>query len=137
VAQSLQKNQGRLVLGGLRDVVLTRLGFWSMFGYLGWQGAEAALNAEYRGQYAIVLATVAAELQSKPEADPSLALYAEYALDYQLTEALKDGQLLGLKAAGGRTASDWQIRLSGRCEELRQALAPARKERELATDEHR
>jgi hypothetical protein len=128
IAQALEKNRGRLLLSAVRQIALTSLGSWAIFGQLGWQAVESTLNAEYRGQAAVALATVAAGLAEaytgQPEALP-LGLYAEYAVNYQLTEALKSGQVMGLKPAGGRSSGSWQIQLAGRCDELRKALAPA------------
>ena len=125
ITASLRKHQSRLLLRAARDVVLSRLGFWALFGFLGWQGVESAFNAEYQGQYAICLATVAAGLAEAAARHPEhlpLVLYAEYATNYQLTEALKEGQVMELKAAGGRSRPEWQIQFTGRCEELRKAL---------------
>jgi hypothetical protein len=127
VAASLRKNQGRLLMTAARDLALSHLGFWAIFGYLGWQGAEGVLNAEYAGQYSVCLATLAAALAQSAGKDPDplpLALYAEYLLNYQLTEALKEGQVMELKPAGGRDSASWQIRFTGRCEEIRKALSP-------------
>src|SRR3712207_8612147 len=45
------------------------------------------------------------------------AVYAEYALNYQLTETLKSGQVMPLKAAGGRSEASWQIDCGTRSEE--------------------
>jgi hypothetical protein len=126
IAHALEKNRGRLLLSAIKQIVLSNLGAWAIFGQLGWQAVESALNAEYRGQAAVCLATLAASLAppaaTRPEVVP-LALYAEFAVSYQLTEALKTGQIMALKPAGGRTTGGWQIHLSGRCEDLRKALA--------------
>jgi len=128
IAAAVQRNQGRLLASAARQVVLSNLGFWALCGHMGWQGVESALNAEYRGQQAICTATVAGGLAEAAAREPRrlpLAVYAEYLLNYQLTEALKTGQVLGLKPAGGRTEGSWQIQFNGRCEELRKALGPA------------
>jgi hypothetical protein len=122
VAASVKSHQGRLILSAVRQVVLSNLGIWALFGYLGWQGVQSALNVEYQGQYAICLGTLAAGLQASPADQLSLARYAEYALNYQLTEALKEGQIMPLKPAGGKPAMAWQIQLTERCDELRAAL---------------
>lgn len=136
LALSMKKNQGRLILSAAKQIVLSRLGWWALFGHLAWQGVESTLNAEYGGQYAVCLATLASRLAEtcgatgdRNSATPRtaylpLALYAEFAMNYQLTEALKSGQLLGLKPAGGRGVSAWQLQFSDRCAELRAALAP-------------
>lgn len=136
LALAMRKNQGRLALSATKQIVLSRLGWWALFGHLAWQGVEANLNAEYGGQYAVCLATVAANLADaclrptdRASAEPRmtfvpLALYAEFALNHQLTEAHKSGQLMGLKPAGGRSTVTWQLQFSGRCAELRSALAP-------------
>lgn len=127
LAQSLRKNQGRLLLSAAKQMVLSRLGFWAVFGHLGWQGVEGALNVEYQGQLAISLATLACELSRPGSPTPQAAavgLYAQYALNRQLTEALKRPQILELQPAGGRTAAEWQIHSSARCDELRRALTP-------------
>lgn len=136
LALSMKKNQGRLILSAAKQLVLSRLGWWALFGHLAWQGVESTLNAEYDGQFAICLATLAERLVAACEAtgdrnsaDPRttylpLALYAEFVMNYQLTEALKSGQMWGLKPAGGRGISAWQIQFSGRCNELREALGP-------------
>jgi hypothetical protein len=128
VGASLRKHQGRLLVSAVKQIVLSRLGVWAIFGQLGWQGVESTLNAEYRGQLAICYTTLAcalAEIAARAPEHQPLALYAEYAASYQLTEALKADQLMALKPAGGRSSGDWQIHLSGRMEELRKALAPA------------
>jgi hypothetical protein len=122
VAASVKSHQGRLMLSAVRQVVLSNLGIWALFGYLGWQGVQSALNVEYQGQYAICLGTLAANLQGAASDHLPLSRYAEYALNYQLTEALKEGQIMPLKPAGGKPATTWQIHLTGRCEELRAAL---------------
>jgi hypothetical protein len=136
LALSVRKNQGRLVLSAAKQVVLSRVGWWAIFGQLAWQGAESTVSAEYRGQYAIALATLAARLndyctQPPAGADPTrlaaaypLAVYAEYALNYQLTEAHKTGQVMGLKPAGGIGTIEWQLRFTDRCNQLRAALEP-------------
>jgi len=136
LALSMKKNQGRLMLSAARQIVLSRLGWWAIFGHLAWQGVESNLNAEYGGQYAICLATVASGVAEACGRVPEpggpeplvaylpLALYAEFALNYQLTEAHKTGQLLGLKPAGGRSTATWQLSFSQRCSELRTALSP-------------
>jgi hypothetical protein len=127
IATSLKKNGGHLLLRAARDLVLSQLGTWAIFGYLGWQTLEANFNAEYHGQYAVCLATASASLAQRThkasEALPA-ALYAEYLLNYELTEALKQGQVMGLKPAGGRAAGSWQVQFTGRCDELRKALTP-------------
>jgi hypothetical protein len=43
-------------------------------------------------------------------------------LHFQLTEALKQGQVMALKPAGGRDVAGWQIHCAERCEELKRAL---------------
>jgi hypothetical protein len=127
VAGALRRDQGKLVAGAIRDLVFSHLGAWALFGHLGWKGVEGALNTEYRGQYAIALATVAGNLAYAPlHPDPRpLALYAEFALNYELTEAFKDGNILELKPAGGLGTGAWQIRFTGRCDELRPTLLAA------------
>jgi hypothetical protein len=141
LALSMKKNQGRLVLSAVKQIVLSRVGWWAIFGQLAWQGVESSVNTEYCGQYAICLATLAtrmaesctaSEVRAGPDprvAYTPLALYAEYVLNYQLTEALKTGQLLPLQPAGGRSTASWQIQFSGRCNELRLALAPTATEK--------
>jgi len=136
LAASMKKNQGRLMLSAVKQIALSRVGWWAIFGQLAWQGVESTINTEYRGQYSICLATVATRLsesceqpgqRSGPEpriAFIPLALYAEYVLNYQLTEALKSGQVMPLQPAGGRNSATWQIQFTGRCNELRLALAP-------------
>lgn len=125
VTSAVRKSQGRLILSAIREVVLSPLGAWAIFGYLGWRGAESVFNAEYRGQIAICTATVAARLaeaaRRQPEHSP-LALYAEYALSYQLTEALRQDGVMALKPAGGRSVDSWQIELSAHLEELKKEL---------------
>jgi hypothetical protein len=149
LVSSMRKNQGRLVLSAVKQIALSRVGWWAIFGQLAWQGVESSINTEYRGQYSICLATVATRLsesceQSGPRVGPEprvafspLALYAEYVLNYQLTEALKTGQVLPLQPAGGRSTATWQIQFTGRCNELRLALAtpiePTPRMDELAT----
>jgi hypothetical protein len=121
VSAMVKRQQGRLLVSAVRELVLSHLGAWAIFGYVGWQGLESALNAEYHGQYAIALATVAGRLAENARRAPthaSLALYAEYALAFRLTEALKQGQVMPLKAAGGRGPGDWQIYLNTRATEL-------------------
>lgn len=129
LAGTLRKNQGQLVLSSVKQVVLSRIGFWAIFGYMGWQSVEGALNVEYHGQYAICLATLGYELDNAPIhlftggcTDP-LALYSEFVLNYELTEALKTGGVMPLQPAGGRSTGEWQIRFSARCDELKRALA--------------
>lgn len=126
LAQSLKKSQGRLLLSAVKQMVLSHLGFWAMFGHLGWQGIEGALNVEYQGQVAICLATVGcalAEREVSAPGDVALGLYAQFALQHRLTEVLKRPQFLELKPAGGKTATEWQVLCSSRCQELRTALA--------------
>ena len=135
LAASMKRNQGRLILSAVKQIALSRVGWWAIFGQLAWQSVESTINTEYCGQYAICLATVATRLsesceQSGQRVGPEprvtftpLALYAEYLLNYQLTEALKSGQVMPLQPAGGRNSATWQIHLSGRCSELRLALA--------------
>jgi hypothetical protein len=135
LAASMKKNQGRLVLSAVKQITLSRVGWWAIFGQLAWQGVESTINTEYRGQYSICVATVATRLSDACEqpaqrvgpeprvAFTPLALYAEYVLNYQLTEALKTGQVMPLQPAGGRNSATWQIQFSGRCNELRLALA--------------
>ncbi|MFN3648379.1 MAG: hypothetical protein ACK47B_02260 [Armatimonadota bacterium] len=132
ISQAVRKNQGRLVLSAIKNVALSKLGFWAVFGYLGWQGAEGVLNTEYRGQYAVCLATLAHALDQERLRSPAaraelepLALYAAYMRDYQLTETFRDGQLMELKPAGGRTASEWRLRLGTRSDELKRSLTAA------------
>lgn len=139
LASSMKKNQGRLMLSAVKQIALSRVGWWAIFGQLAWQGAESSFNTEYRGQYSICLATVATRLSESCElpnlrvgpeprvAFTPLALYTEYVLNYQLTEALKTGQVLPLQPAGGRNTATWQIQFTGRCQELRLALAPPAK----------
>ncbi|MCC2667640.1 MAG: hypothetical protein K0Q72_111 [Armatimonadetes bacterium] len=136
VALSIQKNQGRLMLSAAKQIVLSRVGWWAIFGQLAWQGAESTLSAEYRGQYAITLATLATRLGEQCASGTAagnperltrslpLAVYSEYALNYQLTEALKTGQVMGLKPSGGIGTMEWQLRFSDRCNQLRAALGP-------------
>ncbi|HEU4754925.1 MAG TPA: hypothetical protein VFU47_17590 [Armatimonadota bacterium] len=126
IGASLRKNQGRLLLSAVKQIVLSHLGAWAIFGQIGWQGVESTLSAEYRGQLAICYATLAQALSEAATRAPEylpLALYAEYAVNYQLTEALKGDQVMALKPAGGRSAGSWQIQCSTRAEELRRALA--------------
>jgi hypothetical protein len=128
IASGLRKNQGKFLVGALREAVLTPLGGWAVFGYLGWRGLESALNAEHRGQYAVCLAGLAAhttEGATKDKSLEALAVYAEYALSYQLTEALRQDVVMALKPAGGRSAGSWQIELSGRLDELKKAMGEA------------
>jgi hypothetical protein len=127
VAASLKRNQGQFALSAARQVILSPLGAWAMFGYLGWRGVETIFNAEYRGQLAICTATIGQSLNDAAVLDPTLqahALYAQYALTYQLTEALRDDGLMALKPAGGRTAGAWEIELSSQLDELKRALTP-------------
>ncbi len=125
VGASVRKNQGRLLLSAAKELVLTRVGFWAIFGQLGWQAAEATFNSEYQGQYAIAVATIAQHLAESARQRPELlpqALYSELVLHFQLTEALKQGQVMALKPAGGRDVAGWQIHCSERCDELKRAL---------------
>lgn len=126
IGASLRKNQGRLLLSAAKQLILSNLGMWAIFGYVAWQGVEGIVNTEFHGQYAVCMATAAVALASDPgsgsEALP-LAAYAEYALSYALTEALKGGALLPFQPAGGLSAGGWQIRCSERCAALRPALA--------------
>lgn len=136
LAASMKKNQGRLVLSAVKQIALSRVGWWAIFGQLAWQSVESTINTEYRGQYSICLATVATRLSESCEqpgqrtgpeprvAFSPLALYTEYVLNYQLTEALKSGQVMPLQPAGGRNSATWQIQFTGRCNEIRLALAP-------------
>lgn len=141
LALSMKKNQGRLVLSAVKQIALSRVGWWAIFGQLAWQGVESTINTDYRGQYAICLATAATRLAANCEPTDQrdgpeprvtytpLALYTEYVLNYQLTEALKTGQVMPLQPAGGRNTASWQIQFSGRCNELRLALAPTAAEK--------
>lgn len=125
LAAGFRKNQGRLLVSAVKDLALSSLGAWAIFGHLGWKSVEGVVNSEQRGQVALCYATVAAALAERSARQVELqphALYAEYALDCQLSETLKEGQWMALKPAGGRTAGSWQIQLSGRCAELREAL---------------
>lgn len=127
VGSQVKKSGGKLLFSAAKNLVLSRLGWWALFGELGWQGAEASLNAEYHGQYSVVIATAMhrlsdARIARRPE-DASLPLYCEYALTYRLTEALKSGQMFGLSPAGGRAPGDWQILWSTRLGELKAALS--------------
>lgn len=125
IGASVRKNQGRLLLSAAKDLVLSQVGFWAIFGQLGWQAAEATLNSEYQGQYAIAVATIAQHLAESARQRPELlpqALYSELVLQFQLTEALKQGQIMALKPAGGRDTAGWQIHCSARCDELKRAL---------------
>ncbi len=126
LAQSLRKSQGRLLLSAVKQMALSQLGFWAMFGHLGWQGIEGALNVEYQGQVAICLATIGCALTERElsaPADVTLGLYAHYALQHRLTEVLKRPQFFELKPAGGKSSSDWQIHCTRRSNALREALA--------------
>lgn len=128
LSRGLQKNQGRLLLSAVREALLSPLGAWAVFGYLGWRGVESVFSAEQRGQSAICAATLARRLQHSARESPDcahLALYAEYAAAFQLTEALKQEGLMALKPAGGRTAGAWQIEVSERVDELRKSLSPS------------
>ena len=126
IGASLRKHQGRLLLSAAKQIILSNLGMWAIFGYVAWQGVEGIVNTEFHGQYAVCMATTAVTLAeasgSTSEARP-LAAYAEYALSYALTEALKGGALLPLQPAGGLSAGGWQIRCSERCAALRPVLA--------------
>lgn len=139
VAATVRRHQGELVLSAVKEIVLSRLGFWAIFGYMGWQGVESAVNTEYHAQYAVCLATLAGRLAEPgagpgpmlastagvaPPASPCRpdALYAEFVLNYELTEALKAGQVMPFQPAGGRSAGSWQIQFSGRQDELKRAL---------------
>ena len=127
VGTALRQHGGQLTASTVRELLLSHLGSWAIFGYAGWQSAESALNAEYSGQYAICLATTACELENAVRKTPGIGpqvVYAEFALDYQLTEVLKGGQVGGLQPAGGRTAGSWQVQLAARLEELRKGLEP-------------
>jgi hypothetical protein len=127
VASSIKRNQGQFALSAARQVILSPLGAWAMFGYLGWRGVETIFNAEYRGQLAICTATVERRLSDNAALDSAQqtqALYARYALAYQLTEALREDGLMALKPAGGRTAGAWEIELSSQLDELKRALTP-------------
>lgn len=123
---TVERHRGRLVAQAVRDLVFSSLGAWALLGHLAWQSTEGALNAEYAGQLAVLHATLAARLEAArgtvSEAE-ALAPYAEYALYYQLTEALKDGRLPAWKPAGGRSVGEWQLLLGERQRELRAALA--------------
>lgn len=134
LAATVRRHQGELLVSAVKEIVLSRLGFWAIFGYMGWQGVESALNTEYHGQYAICLATLAARLtEAAPGPTPASstdaplapnpgrphALYAELVLNYELTEALKAGQPMPFKPAGGRTTGSWQIQFSSRQDELK------------------
>jgi hypothetical protein len=125
IGASVRKNQGRLLLSAAKELVLSRVGFWAIFGQLGWSAAEATLSSEHQGQYAIAVATIAQQLAESARQRPELlpqALYSELVLQFQLTEALKQGQIMALKPAGGRDTAGWQIHCSERCEELKRAL---------------
>lgn len=128
LAGCLQRHEGELLLSAVKSIALSRLSMWAIFGQMAWQSAESAVNAEYNGQYSICLATLACTLED-PSAgsDPAVtqqALYTEFAMNYQLTETFKDGQVLMLKPAGGLTTGDWEVRYSSRCQELKKALVP-------------
>ena len=129
IAGCLQRHEGQLLLSAVKSVALSRLSMWAIFGQMAWQSAESAVNAEYSGQYSICLATLACTLEDPTVAgaDPAVAqqaLYTEFAMNYQLTETFKDGQVLMLKPAGGLTTGEWEIRHSSRCQELKKALVP-------------
>lgn len=127
VASSIRRNRGQFALSAARQVILSPLGAWAMFGYLGWRGVETIFNAEYRGQLAICTATIERPLSDAAGLDPAQqpqALYARYALSYQLTEALRDDGLMALKPGGGRTAGAWNIELSSQLDDLKRALTP-------------
>jgi hypothetical protein len=129
VASAVRRNQGQLVATAVKRIVLSRLGGWALFGYLGWQVAESNLNLEYHGQYAAALATLAdllaaAEASGKGVAGESLARYAEFVSNYELTEAFKRGQwLAAFRPAGGRSEASWQIRFSERMQQLKPLLS--------------
>ena len=128
IGASVSHHQGELLLSAVKGLAFSHLGYWALFGQLAWISGGSALTAEYNGQYAICLSTLTNELAAPltATADPervNLELYGEFAVNYQLTEALKDGQVLGLKPAGGKAAGTWQIQFSQRCDELKKALA--------------
>jgi hypothetical protein len=128
IAAGLRRSRGQLLWSAARQALLTPLGGWAIFGFLAWKGAESVVNAEYRGQYAVCLATLAAGLAEAARADSTLlphALYAEYALTHQLTEALRQDGVLALKPAGGKSAEGWQVELAQRLAELRPAIHEA------------
>ncbi len=127
IVSSVYRNQGKLVIEAVKKIALSSLGFWAVFGYLGFQGAESAMNAEYRGQYSICLATLEAALLQAGAATPAeeayqLALAAECSLNYQLTEALKRPALFPLEPAGGKSPGQWQMVFSQRWNTLRTEL---------------
>lgn len=119
----LKKHGGRIVLSSIRDFAMSHLGFWAIFGHLGWNAAGALLTDERQAQLAIVYSSLAERL---PGSDPDLVSYADYLTAYSLTEALKGGRLLDLKPAGGRSQAEWRLHLGQRADDLRQKLtAPA------------
>lgn len=128
LANGLQKHQGRLLLSAVREMLLSPLGAWAVFGHLGWKGVESAFGAEHRGQLAICSATLARRIEEAAARNSGqygrLKLYADYALAYQLTEALRQDGVLALKPAGGRSAGAWTLELAGQVTELKKALAP-------------
>ncbi len=133
IAAAMRRRQGSLVMDAIKPLALSSLGGWALFGYLGWQAAESALNVEYRGQSALCLATLAVALRNAEqgpsvtadrEAVRHLALRAEYGLNHQLTQALKREQVLAFQPAGGRREADWQISLAARSAALRSTLVP-------------
>lgn len=128
IATGLRNSRGQLLLSAARQALLTPLGGWAIFGFLAWKSAESAVNAEYRGQYAVCLATLSGGLEEAARSDPTLApqaRYAEYATAHQLTEALRQDGVMALKPAGGKSAEVWQIELSRRLTELRPVLEQA------------
>lgn len=135
IAAAMRRRQGSLVMDAIKPLALSSLGGWALFGYLGWQAAESALNVEYRGQSALCLATLAVALRdadqnpstvAEQEAVRLLALRAEYGMNYQLTQALKREQVLAFQPAGGRREADWQISFAARSAALRSTLVPER-----------
>ncbi|MBM3458920.1 MAG: hypothetical protein FJX77_10370 [Armatimonadetes bacterium] len=125
IAAAMRKRQGELVLDAVKPLLLSGLGAWAILGYLGWQAAESAVNVEYQGQSALCLATLAVALAEADHGTPEVGgaiLRTEFALNHQLTQALKREQPLAFKPAGGRREATWQIRWSERNTAIRQAL---------------
>lgn len=110
LGSNIRRNGGRLLVSAVRDLALSQLGFWALFGYLGWSAAEGLFNAEYQAQLASTLATIGGRLALGAGAAAKAQIeYVDYAMAYSLTETFRDGRLMEMKAAGGRGVAGWRL----------------------------